>query len=269
MKQKKSNKLLILFSLISLVGGVNLFADSIRIITPYLGALTNSYEDSSKSMDLEDSSFIKGLYLQQINPELFQANLFVYQLSDINYSNLWGAHGIFDFYYDVKKQTKNVICAGFELMSLDMDAGSEISPVSDFELTNNINIFYLRLGRYFTFGSSNTKFSVMPWMGTELDLAEGDVSFVVPGPTGIVQSKIEEETVLAISGINLKLFLYHIWELNIKYSAAFDAEDYYSRIKFMSNIYFSRHWALSYRFNYHETSYGPTSNHLGGITYVF
>lgn len=269
MRLQKSYKLFFLFLLFMMAGGVNLSAENIRIITPYLGGITNNYEDESRNLDLEDSSFMKGLYLQQVNPDLYQANLFVYQVSDVNYSNLWGAHGIFDFYYDVKKQTKNVIGAGFEWMSLDMDAGSEIPPLSEFELTNNINIFYMRLGRYFTFGPSHVKFSAMPWLGTELDLVQGDVSFLPQFSPTKVTSEIEGDTVLAISGLNLKVLLYHIWELNIKYSAAFDADDYYNRFKLMSNIYLSRHWALSYRYHYSETSYGPTSYHLGGVTYVF
>jgi len=268
MNTKRNVRALLLGLALMTAGGVHLFAENIRIVTPYLGVLSNSYENSQNGLDLKDTALMKGLYLQWVNPDRFQANVFGYQVSDVNYSTIWGAHAIVDYYYDVTERSKNVVGIGSEIVAMDMDAKDNISPFTSFKLTNNVTVLYARLGRYFYFGPSTASFSLMPWTGTELDMVRGDIAFTMPGPPPVSQD-FSSNTVLAITGINAKARLYHMVEIDAKYSAAYDADAYYNRATVMTNVYLTRHWALSYRFHYAETSDGTTSYHLGGVAYAF
>jgi hypothetical protein len=37
----------------------------------------------------------------------------------------------------------------------------------------------------------------------------------------------------------------------------------------MANFFVTRHWGVSYRFKYMQSTGGPTSYHLFGVAYVF
>jgi len=266
MNTKRNARALLLGLALMTAGGVHLFAENVRVVTPYLGVLSKSHEDSQAGLNLEDTALMKGLYLQWVNPDRFQANVFGYQVSDVIYSTIWGAHAIVDYYFDVTERSKNVVGVGSEIVAMDMDAKDNISPYTSFKLTNNVTVLYARLGRYFYFGPASASFSLMPWTGTELDMTRGEVS-MTPGPPGAMD--FSTNTVLAITGINAKARLYHMVEIDAKYSAAYDADAYYNRATVMTNVYLTRHWALSYRFHYGETSDGTASYHLGGVAYAF
>jgi hypothetical protein len=253
-----------LFSISSL-----LYSKDIRIVTPYLGKIKNIYENKEQDLDLEDSSLMKGLYLQWIGPEKYQWNVFVYQSSDINLSTLWGAHFIFDYYYDVQRKHKNVIGTGFEMIRINMDAENNFTPLSDFTLVNNIYAVFIRTGRYFLFGSRNIDYTLLPWLGFELESVRGDISFVPPGPPTTEQEDIKSDYVFSIAGLNFKSRIYHFIEFEVKYAAHFNCDDFLSDVSTMTNIYVSRHWAASYRFKYMENIFGSNRYHIWGVAYVF
>jgi hypothetical protein len=245
-------------------------ARDIRIITPYLGSIRNVYKNDEYRLDLKDSSLLKGLYVQWINTERFQWNLFVYQSSDINYSTLWGGHFIFDYYFGGRGRAKYVAGAGLEIISLDMDAGSHIDGLSDFKLENSIYIPYLRFGRYFPFDLPAVSLTLLPWAGLQPQFVRGNVSFNFGGPfPPPVDAEIEENDLYALAGLNARAVVMHFLELEAKYHAAFGAGEYLSTVSTMVNFYLSRRLGLSYRFKFMETGSGSDSYHIGGIAIIF
>jgi hypothetical protein len=246
-------------------------AENIRIVVPYLGYIANTYESSDIPEDLTDSSLMKGLFFQWVNPQRYQWNTFIYQSSDINYSILWGGHLIFDLYFGVRERGKFVVGAGIEFIRLDMDAGDNISGLTDFELLNNIIVPYARFGRYFTFGGDRLNVSVLPWAGVQPEWVRGDISFtrLFPPPPSPFYEKTDDEELFGIAGLNTSFSILHFITIDAKYRASFNADEFFSSVDTMLNVFFTRHWGLSYRFKYNETSTGSTSYHIGGIAYVF
>jgi hypothetical protein len=269
MKKYRSTIVLALLIITFVTAAVGAEADDIRIVVPYLGYVSNVYENADLPEALDDSSLMKGLYFQWINPERYQWNTFLYQASDLNYSTLWGGHFIFDLYFGVQERGKFVVGTGIEYIRLDMDAGGNIDSLSDFELLNNIIVPYARFGRYFSFGSDTLSVSILPWAGMQPEWVRGDISFIPPGPPTPYEEKIEEYDLFGIAGINTSVSIFHFITIDAKYRGTFNSDDYFSTVDSMVNVFFTRHWGLSYRFKYSETSSGSTSYHIGGIAYVF
>ena len=96
-------KVIIIF-VVSLIFISSIYAETIHVITPYVGTVENDMSremsHGAQSFDLEfkDDSLFKGLYFQMINPDKYQWNAFVYNSEDLNYSSLWGSHFIYDYY---------------------------------------------------------------------------------------------------------------------------------------------------------------------------
>ena len=246
-----------------------LSAEDIRIVVPYLGAATDVYKDDANGVELNDTKLMEGLYLQWVNTDLFQANAFVYHSADINYSQLWGGHLIADFYVFSDAMGKAAVGAGLDVLSLDLDAGDHIAPLADFKLPMMLYAPYARVGHYFNFGSRDmVSWSVLPWAGAEYDIIRGDLSFDPPGP-GTFSQSIDDETLYALAGINVGATIMHFIELQVKYRATFNADDYLNTFDAMANVYLNRHWGVSYRFKYMETTSGSVSYHIGGVAYVF
>jgi len=269
MKVQKS--IIVIVFMILIAGSITVAAEAedIRIVVPYLGYVNNIYENANFPEPLDDSSLMKGLYFQWINPKRYQWNAFLYQSSDINYSTLWGGHFIFDLYLGVRERGKYVIGTGIEYIRLDMDAGNKIVPLSNFQLANNVVVPYLRAGRYFLFGSDTLSVSILPWAGIQPEWVRGDISFIPPGPPTPFEEKIEEYDLFGIAGINASVSIFHFITVDAKYRGTFRTGEYFSAVDSMVNVFFTRHWGLSYRFKYSETSSGSTSYHIGGIAFVF
>ena len=84
-----------------------------------------------------------------------------------------------------------------------------------------------------------------------------------------VDEKIDEEDLFGIAGLNASFSIFHFITVDAKYRGTFNADAYFSSVDSMLNVFFTRHWGLSYRFKYSETSSGSTTYHIGGIAYVF
>lgn len=269
MNRSKAALVLACIVILSVTTVASSSAENIRIVAPYLGSVANTYESSDYPIDLNDSSIMKGIFFQWINPQRYQWNTFIYQSSDINYSTLWGGHFIFDLYFGVRERGKFVVGSGIEYIRLDMDAGAKIAPLANFELLNNIIIPYARFGRYFAFGGDRLNASVLPWAGIQQGWVKGDIAFNMPGPPFSIDEKIDENEFLVIAGINSSVSIFHFITVDAKYRATFNANEFFSSVDTMLNVFFTRHWGLSYRFKYSETSSGTTSYHIGGVAYVF
>ncbi len=72
-----------------------------------------------------------------------------------------------------------------------------------------------------------------------------------------------------VAGIGVSATIMHFVELQAKYKATVNADDFLNTFDAMANVYFTRHWGVSYRFKYMQNPSGPMSYHLGGIAYVF
>lgn len=258
-------------------------AETITIAAPYAGWVTNTYENAEYKLNLEDSGFLAGFYLQSINPSLFQWNAFAYYSPDVNYSTLWGGHFIVDFYPIGDFLGKYLVGAGVEVIRIDMDAGNNIqvpagpsttTTLEGFSLTNTILIPYARVGKYFVFGMGPAQISILPWVGATYESVQGTVQFSAQfGPPSVpktsVDSTFDDSAWYATAGINLKLTLFRFIDVEGKYQATFDGDVYHPTITVVANVFFSRNWGLSYRYKYMETSGGSDTYNLFGVAYVF
>jgi len=269
MKKYKLVVVVAIIVVLSVAAVDRISAENIRIVVPYLGYVTNTYESSDYPIDLDDSSLMKGLFFQWVNPQRYQWNTFVYQSSDINYSTLWGGHFIFDLYFGIRERGKFVVGTGIEYVRLDMNAGDNISGLTDFELLNNIIVPYVRFGRYFTFGGDRLNVSLLPWAGVQPEWVRGNISFTPLGPPPPVDEKIDDYELFGIAGLNTSVSILHFITIDAKYRVTFNADDFFSSVDTTLNVFFTRHWGLSYRFKYSEASNGTTSYHIGGVAYVF
>ena len=266
-------KVIVIF-IVSLLFISSIYAEKIRIVTPYLGTINNdmsrSIEGYPNELELDDSSLFKGLYFQYISTDKYQWNAFVYNSEDLNYSSLWGTHFIFDYYLGVKENSKYVIGAGMEFLKMDTET-SEIVPFSNFGLSQNIYAPFLRGGKYFYLGDNNIKYSFMPWLGLESDIIRGYIDFTIPGMPFPVSDDVDDDTFYALAGLSFKATFYHFIDLKLKYHYKVDLQesDTYDVASGMLNIYFNRSWGISYRGKYIKSAEMENIYHIGGIVYAF
>jgi hypothetical protein len=273
---KKTHIRIVVLCILFLGAAVSLQARTLRIITPYVGALTNKYADDEYMLDLKDTALLTGLYLQWINTEKFQVNFFIYQSSDINYSNIWGFHFLFDYYFGVQENRKNTIGVGTEYISVNMTAGDAFTPLSNFNLENDVWAPFVRVGRYFYFGSpERVRSYFLPWLGLEYDIVRGNVGFTMPNPAPPpppsfdISEPIKDENFYGLVGLKFKTVIYHFVDIELKSSFAFNNDEFLTRLAAMANLYLGRHWGLSYRFLYTETMSGSNLYNIGGIAILF
>ena len=252
----------------------------IRIIAPYAGIVTNVYERESGTGDirLKDTDLMLGLYGQWIRTGEFQANAFLYHAPDVNYASLWGLHTNLDFYFSLGEIENLVIGGGVEFLTIDIDAGDNVTITSsggiqanlqDFSLKTTVIAPYLRTGRQFPFGDARANVVIFPWVGGEVDFVRGDVSFGLPFPPFAVEEPINETDLYALAGINVRANLWRFIQIDAKYSAAFDPYTFLPRASIMTNVFFTRNLGVSYRFSAMESSAGSTVYHLFGVAGVF
>ena len=110
--------------------------------------------------------------------------------------------------------------------------------------------------------------SVFPWAGAEYDITRGDISFVVD-PPGVpadfpVDESIDDETWFGLAGVSVSATIMHFIDLQAKYKLTFNGDDQLHTFDAMANVFFTRHWGVSYRFKHMQTTAGSTSYHIGG-----
>jgi hypothetical protein len=133
---------------------------------------------------------------------------------------------------------------------------------------------FLRTGRQFPIAAENVDAVVFPWAGAEYTIQTGDLSFTVPppfpggAPVG-VEVDIDEADPHALVGLNARATLYRFFQVDVKYSLAFDSNEAYSRVSLMTNVFFTRNLGASWRFSYMETSAGYTQYNLLGLVAMF
>jgi hypothetical protein len=139
------------------------------------------------------------------------------------------------------------------VISLDMDAAAgEIVPGSTFQMP--LKVYVPPPGpAIFTRSRDKVLLSVFPWAGAEYDITRGDISFVVdpPGPGSIpVDESVDDETWYGLAGVSVSATIMHFIDLQAKYKLTFNGDDRLHTFDAMANVFFTRHWGVSYRFKH-------------------
>ena len=162
---KLMSKLILTVILLILVSTAPVLAENIKIATVYWGTEDNTYQDDQYGLKLNDSQPMKGIYLQSIDTEKYQWNLFLYQTNDINYSDLTGVNFIYDYYFGANAKTKKVIGIGANYLQLDM-AGQNVptamGPLPGFDLNLDTTSLYVRAGQYYISDQGPLTYTLMP-----------------------------------------------------------------------------------------------------------
>lgn len=241
-------------------------ADELKIITPYLGTEENTYINETYGLELTDSQTMKGLYFQSIDSEKSQWNIFIYQTSNINSSDLAGVNFIYDHYFGTAPETKNTIGIGFNYLQMNMQA-KNVANLEALAIDLDISNFYLRIGRYYFLERNTINYSFLPWFGGQLNQTRGDGRVDFPGPRA-ADITIDDDQFFWITGINVKSTIHHFLQLEAKYSVTWDHDDHYQKYSAMANLFVTRNFGFSYRFNDHETPVGKDRYHIFGIAAV-
>ncbi len=266
-------KLLLAVGLLTILWATPAMAEQITIVTPYWGMEENTYQNDEYGLKLKDTQATKGLYLQSIDTEKYQWNLFLYRTSDINDSDLTGANFIYDYYFAADAKGKNAVGVGVNYLQLDLSGknlpliGSPM-PLPGFDLDLDVASLYLRAGRYFNYDAGSFQGTVFPWVGGQLDHQTGDGLADYPGP-GFAAFKIDDDQYSWIAGLNFKATYHHFLQLDAKHTVTYNHDGYYNKDTAMVNLFFNQRWGLSYRYNYQETSVGNDRYHLFGVAMVF
>jgi len=116
-----------------------------------------------------------------------------------------------------------------------MDAGSNIPPLYDFTLENDVYASFIRAGRYFYFGPDTVRSYLLPWYGLEYDFVRGNVSFMPPAPPVPVEEEIKSEYFYGLVGLKFKTVIYHFVHIELKSTFAFNDDEVLTRLAAMAN----------------------------------
>lgn len=249
---------------------VPVFGESITVITPYYGTEENHYQNRDYGLSLKDSQRMKGFFIQSVEPETYQWNIFLYQTQDINYSDLHGVNFIYDRYLG-KPEEKVVL--GFGMNYLEMDLAGKNVPLAAGRLEGlylDMSIFspYLRIGKYYHFGEDKLRTTMLPWIGAQVDYIEGSGRVDFPGP-GAIDFTMDDDPFSWIAGVNLKLYVHRFLQIEGKYAAAYHESVFRDKHSAIVNLFFSRRLGVSYRYHHQETDTGIDSYQIFGIAMVF
>ena len=262
----KTNFFFLLFA--AALGPAAAQAETIRIITPYIGSITNKYSNSAYSMNLKDTGEMDGLYAQWINTEKFQANGFYYRAPGVNLSVVTGLHLNADYYIKPTKSGKYAVGAGLENLDIDMSAGKKIPPLTSFDMDNDILFYFLRAGRYFYYKAGPADFSVMPYAGYARETVNGKIKMRIGmGPLRSVD--IDDDSNYPLFGLNLDTTLAHFLQVQGKWMGRYKDGRSLNEYSVMANIFLNRHWGLSYRYKYMKYDSEFIEYNLAGVAYCF
>jgi hypothetical protein len=252
-------------------------AETYRHITPYAGPLTNTIVSPTTGHEIEDQALLQGIYYQQIDPDHYQWNMFLYTSQNINQSDLYGGHFIADWYF--QKTDKGKFLVGIGMDSLDL-ASSPIAVTDSVSISVAHTIFapYARGGYYFYVKDDNgLTYTFMPWAGFEMDIVRGeiktDIQPMFPGPPPIsTRTNIDHDYEYGLAGLQFKIDYHHFFQCKLKYHRKFSFDEKSGDLhnaSAMVNLLLTKEWGLSYRYKYIEEIVGTNSYHIFGISYLF
>lgn len=264
------NKLL-LFILAAGLPAVPARAETIRIIAPYIGSITNKYSNSAYNLDLKDTGEMDGVYAQWINSEKFQANGFFYRAPGVNMSVVTGLHLNADYYLKPTKSGKYAVGAGLENLDIAMSAGAKIAGLRSFDMDNDILFYFLRAGRYFYYKAGPADFSVMPYAGYARETVNGKIELrpQFPPTATIKYVDIDDDSNYPLFGLNLDTTIAHFLQVQGKWMGRYKDGKSLNEYSVMANIFLDRHWGLSYRYKYMRYDSEFVEYNLAGVAYCF
>ncbi|MCX7984016.1 MAG: hypothetical protein N3A63_03825 [Bacteroidetes bacterium] len=251
---------------------------SFNILCPYIGSITSEYSSDVRQVRLHDKSSMAGIFFQSITPETYQWNLFGYYAPNINYGTVFGGHIAFDYYVPLcysenKRSSQNIVAGcGSEYIHINIDANNNISPFTDFTISNSITVPYVRAGYQHIIHSTHWRISLFPWIGVQYQHIRGKLRFEMdpPGPTPLFrrEENIGSNKYFALTGLNVNTRFFHVLEIEAKYYGAFRNNEHHSNASWMVNVYLSRSLGLSYRGKYIEFSNGYDIYNIVGIALI-
>lgn len=243
-------------------------AETVRVVVPYFGSITDKYANAPYRLDLKDTGGLCGVYAQWINTEKFQANAFYYAAPDVNYSRVDGLHLNFDYYVLPAKNGKYAVGGGLESLRVDLEADHKVAGYSYLALKNDILYYYGRAGRYFYFRPGAFDVSLLPYAGYAFEKVTGDIYADFTGP-GYYRGDIKDSSSYPVGGVNLGASYRHFIEAQAKWMRRFRSDGPLDDYSLMLNFFVSRRVGLSYRFKYMDEAEGSVSYHMGGVAVAF
>lgn len=268
---ERLTKIISLFAMFFLIRTSPVFAGDFTIVTPYWGVEDNTLINEEYGLELEDTEPMMGLYIQSIDTEKYQWNLFFYGTNDINDSDLRGFNFAYDRYFGAHDNVKNLIGVGMNYSKIDMageDVPTRMGNLDSFDMDITNTSYYLRVGRSYDFGRDKLRYSVLPWIGGQWDRSESSGTVDFPGPR-FADFQIGEDSLSWIAGVNLKATVFHFIQVEAKHSITHREDDLFNRSSIMVNFLLSRNVGFSCRFNHQETSMGEDIYSMIGISVMF
>ena len=110
---------------------------------------------------------------------------------------------------------------------------------------------------------------MFPYAGYSFEKADGSLNIDVAGPMPSRTAAIDYDEDYFSGGINFNAVYNHFLEAQIKFFRGFKDYGPEDRVSGLLNLYFSRHWGVSYRYKHMELSNGFNKYHFAGILYSF
>ena len=244
---------------------------AIMLITLNAGMITNSYEGNG--INLKDTGAMYGGYAQYIAIDRFQANVFGYYAPDVNYSAVFGIHANADAYFLNGAWGSLVAGIDYEEISIDMDAGSHVSGLENFELVNDVRFLMFRSGPRFKFRpSERISLTIFPYAAATYERVDGTVTVNPMGPpafTPETKSDFSDTEYFLSWGVNCSLRAFHFTEFTVKYLGREKKDERLNSWTAQVNIYLPWDMAASYQFKRMDLESGYDQYHLFGIGAVF
>jgi hypothetical protein len=274
-------KVLMCAAVFTVIGISGVFAEDqapshVAVAARYDGWITNEFQYKEYDMKSKDTSWMTGLYLQYVDPTLFQINGFFYYSPDVNYSKVTGMHVNGDGYFLNGEWGSLVVGVDIEKIKIRMDAGSHLQgymmgawyTINNFKVDNDVLFMMARTGaRINILRDSLASVSVFPYIGATRETVTGSVSLTPPGPP--VNVKIDEKDWYPSFGVNITGRFFHFIECTAKYLGRAKKNDYMSSYTGQLNVYVTMYAVLSYQFKYMDMGEGYDMYHILGAGIVF
>jgi hypothetical protein len=287
-------RVLMCAALFAVLGFTSVFAEDkapshIAVAARYDGWITNEFQYKEYDMKSKDTNWMTGLYLQYVDPTLFQANGFFYYSPDVNYSKVTGMHVNGDGYFLNGDWGSLVAGVDVEKIKIRMDAGSKLKAtmmgssfdLEDFRFNNDILFLMARAGaRINVLKNSTASVSVFPYGGATRETVKGTVwvdvaPFANPGPgPATIDMPLQKESFSKKDwypsfGVNVTGRFFHFVEATAKYLGRAQKDNYMPSYTGQLNVYVTMFAVVSYQFKYMDTGEGYDAYHILGAGIVF
>lgn len=238
-------------------------SDSMLITAVYGGAVTNkaafSYGTNGKETGtIKDTGFMTGLYLQWLQPDFYQANIFLYGAPDVNYSRVLGLHTNADGYFLNGSWGSLVGGVDFEDINIRMRAGSHLSSYgySNMTLDNNVLFMMARAGARFRIQPLDVlSCTIFPYAGITRETVNGKTTYDlsdqhVPAAYRHGNQSFSDNENYFSWGTNVTFRAFHFVELTAKYLGRAKKGNYMNSVTGQAQVYLNRSFGFTWQTKY-------------------